>query len=66
MRAKYPVLGAAFSPHALRHTYATVMLRRGVDLRTLQELLGHSNIATTQRYLHPTRDDLRAAIRKLD
>lgn len=66
MREAHPELGPAFSPHALRHTYATMMLRRGVDLRTLQELLGHSNISTTQRYLHPSRDDLRAAIKKME
>jgi integrase/recombinase XerD len=54
------------SPHILRHTFATMAIRRGVDLKTLQVLLGHENIATTQRYLHPTVDDLGAAVDKLD
>ncbi len=51
-----------YSPHKLRHTAATLMYRDGnVDIRTLQELLGHTSLATTQIYTHIKNDDLRDA-----
>lgn len=50
-----------YSAHKLRHTAATLMLRSGVDVRTLQELLGHEHLNTTQIYTHVESDKLREA-----
>ena len=48
--------------HTLRHTFATMLVREGVDVRTLQRLLGHASIETTALYLHVDAEDLRGAI----
>ncbi len=50
-----------YSSHKLRHTAATLMLQNGVDVRTLQEVLGHENLNTTQIYTHVNNDNLRSA-----
>ncbi len=53
---------SVYTPHKLRHTAATIMYRDGdVDIRTLQEILGHSNISTTQLYTHIKNEDMKNA-----
>ena len=62
----YPSDLPALSPHVLRHTAASLWLKQGKDLKTVQALLGHKNIATTSRYLHPDDEMLQDAVDSFD
>lgn len=54
------------SPHTLRHTFATILLKQGENILTIKELLSHRNLRTTERYLHINGEDLKTAVSKID
>ena len=63
-RGTYAGITRPVTPHILRHTFATTLLRNGAELRSVQEMLGHANISTTQIYTHVVNADLKKTHQK--
>lgn len=64
LRNQYPQLGS-LTPHVLRHTFGTRAVQQGVNLRLLQEAMGHRSVQTTEQYTHPTTRDVADALEVL-
>jgi integrase/recombinase XerD len=64
--SRQAALTRRITPHMLRHTAATLLIERGVDIRLVQRLLGHSSIATTEIYTHVSDEALRATLERVN